>query len=242
MKNFLILALLTIIASSCSNNNDSTSGIVSLKATAVSTTGNTSITARSSAGRSTVVITDFKINIGKIKFETDIEDVQHSSDPSHEDAKLNGPFLLDLLDENTPLSKLITSVEIPDAKYEEIKFMFEKSLVAGDMFGKTFFIKGTINGKEFVIWSDEDVKVSMDFTDSSKDFTVNGGNSVLNIKMQLDGLMLRLTTLANQGLLIDTDGDGIIEISTNDDDGHNIFGSEIKDLLENETHLDDEDY
>lgn len=236
-----MFSLLLLIVSSCSNNPDSTSGIVSLKATAVSTTGNGSLTARTSAGTSTVVITDFKINIGKIKFETDIEDVHHSSDPSHEDTKLNGPFLLDLLDANTPLSKLITSVEIPDANYEEIKFMFEKSLVAGDMLGKTYFIKGTINGKEFVLWSDEDVQLNMDFEDSSKDFTVNGGNSVLNIKMKLDALLSRLTILANQGNLLDTDGDGLIEISTNDDDGHHNYGLEIKDLLENETHLDDKD-
>lgn len=240
MKKILILASLVIIASSCSDNTSSTSGSVSLKASAVSTTGKTSLTARTAA-TSTVVITDFKVNIGNIKFETDMEDKMHSTDPMHEDVKLNGPFLLDLLDPNKPLSQLITAVDIPDAKYEEIKFTFKKSLVAGDMMGKTYLIKGTINGKDFMIWSDKDVELEMDFADPSKDFTMNGAGITLNIKMQLDALMARLTVLANQGLLLDTDGDGIIEISTSNDDGHLIFGGEIKHLLESECHLDDKD-
>ena len=32
--------------------------------------------------------------------------------------------------------------------------------------------------------------------------------------------MAKITDLANQRLLVDTDGDGVIEISTDDDDGH----------------------
>lgn len=239
MKKSLIFAALVIIASSCSNNPSSTSGNVALKASAVSTTGKTSLTARTAA--STVIITDFKVNIGNIKFETDMEDMMHASEPEHSDVKLNGPFLLDLLNPNMPLSQLITTVDIPDAKYEEIKFMFTKSIVAGDMLGKTYMIQGTLNGKEFMVWSDKDVELEMDFMDPSKDFTVGATGVTLTIKMQLDALMARLTVLANQGLLVDTDGDGIIEISTNNDDGHLIFGGEIKHLLESECHLDDKD-
>jgi hypothetical protein len=81
----------------------------------------------------------------------------------------------------------------------------------------------------------------MDFIDPTKDFAVNDNSVALNIKIQLDALMAKITTLANQGLLLDTDGDGIIEITTGLDDGHSILGHQIKDLLENETHLDDKD-
>lgn len=238
MKKTSILALLIVLASSCTNN-PSTTGNVSLRASAVSSTGKTTTTGRLAA--STVAITDFKINIGNIKFETDEEDDRHNEDPSHEDVKLTGPFLLDLLDPNKPLSQFITSLDVPNAKYEEIKFKFTKSLVAGDMEGKTFLIKGTINDNPFVIWSALDVELEMDFADSSKDFTVNGGNLALNIKIQLDALMAKLALLANQGLLLDTDGDGIIEITTGLDDGHSTIGHLIKELLENETHLDDKD-
>jgi hypothetical protein len=36
------------------------------------------------------------------------------------------------------------------------------------MFGKSILIRGTIDGKEFVFWSDKDVELEIDFSDSSK--------------------------------------------------------------------------
>ncbi|MFV5686076.1 hypothetical protein ACM55I_11565 [Flavobacterium sp. GB2R13] len=237
MKKLSILALLVIMASSCTDN-PSVNGNVTLKASAVSATGMTSTTARVA---SSVTITDFKINIGNIKLETDEEDVRHNEDSIHEDIKLVGPFLLDLLDPNKTLSQFITSVTVPNAKYEEIKFKFEKSIQPGEMEGKTFLIKGTINGKNFIIWSSEDTELKMDFADPTKDFTVNSNDVTLNIKIQLDALMAKLTTLANQNLLQDTDGDGVIEISTDNDDAHHDLGEQIKSLLEQETDLDDKD-
>lgn len=66
MKKTILVFLITLIVISCSDN-ESTTGNVSLKATAVSTTGKTSLTGRIAAS-STVVITDFKFNIGDIKF------------------------------------------------------------------------------------------------------------------------------------------------------------------------------
>ena len=241
MNKISILALLVIAASSCSDNQtDSTSGNVTLKASAVSSTGKTSMTARTAVA-SAVVITDFKINIGSIKLETDSEDVRHTEDPLHEDIKLTGPFLLDLLDPDKTLSQVITSVSIPNAKYEEIKFKFQPSTLAGEMNGKSFMIKGTVDGKSFMVWSAKQVELGMDFADPSKDFTVNGTDISLNIKIQLDAIMAKITALAGQGLLTDTDGDGVIEISTDNDDGHHDLGELIRDLLEKQTHLDDKD-
>ena len=240
MKKTSILALLVIMMSSCTND-PATSGNVTLKASSVSATGKTSTTARIAA--STVVFTEFKINIGKIKFELDEEDDKYNLvDPFYDDdVKLVGPFLIDILDPNKTLTQFITSVNIPNAKYEEIEFKFEKSIVPGEMLGKTFLIKGTINGKNFVIYSGKDAELEMDFKDQTKDFIVNGNDMSLNIKIHLDAIMARLVTLANQNLLMDTDGDGVIEISTDNDDGHHDIGEQIKNLLENETDLDDKD-
>jgi hypothetical protein len=237
MKKLSILGLLAIMASSCSDNA-STDGNVTLKASAVSTTNMTSATARMA---STVVITDFKINIGNIKLETDVEDDRYDTDSLHDDVKLAGPFLLDILDPNKTLSQIITTVNVPNAQYEEIKFKFEKSIQPGEMEGKTFLIKGTIDGKNFVVWSGKDAELEMDFADPTKDFTVNSNDVTLNIKIQLDALIAKLTSLASQNLLHDTDGDGVIEISTDNDDGHHDFGEQIKSLLEQETDLDDKD-
>ncbi|MDO8316256.1 MAG: hypothetical protein Q7T12_01905 [Flavobacterium sp.] len=237
MKKTSILALLAIMASSCSDN-PSTDGNVTLKASAVSSTNMTSATTRIA---STVVITDFKINIGNIKLETDMEDDRYEKDALHEDVKLTGPFLLDILDPNKTLSQIITTVNVPNAKYEEIKFKFEKSIQPGEMEGKTFLIKGTINGKNFIVWSGKDAELEMDFADPTKDFTVNSNDVTLNIKIQLDALIAKLTSLASQNLLLDTDGDGVIEISTDNDDEHHDFGEQLKSLLEQETDLDDKD-
>lgn len=237
MKKLSILGLLAIMASSCSDN-PSTDGNVTLKASAVSTTNMTSATARIA---SSVVITDFKINIANIKFETDVEDDRYDTDSIHDDVKLAGPFLLDILDPNKTLTQIITSVSVPNAKYEEIEFKFEKSIQPGEMEGKTFLIKGTIDGKDFMAWSGKDAELEMDFADPTKDFVVNSNDMTLNIKIQLDALIAKLSSLASQNLLLDTDGDGVIEISTDNDDGHHDFGEQIKSLVEQEADLDDKD-
>jgi hypothetical protein len=240
MKKIAILVVLSLIAISCTQDATS-NGNVTLKASAIATTGKASLTARSSA-TANVVITDFKVNIGNIKFETDETDSRHEHDSIYEDFKLKGPFLLDLLDANNTLSQTITSVAIPNAKYEEIKFKFEPSVVAGEMLGKSFLIKGTIDGKVFMVSSSEVADLKMDFIDPSKDFTVNGTDLTLTIKIQLDAVIARITALAGQGVLVDTNGDGVIEISTLlGGDGHHNIGEEIRHLLENETHLDDKD-
>jgi hypothetical protein len=241
MKKLAILGLFAAMLSACSKNNEAstTNGNVTLKASAISSTGKTSITGKII---STVVLTDFKVNIGQIKFETDVENEKHNTNESeHEDTKLNGPFLLDLLDQDKTLNQVITSVDIPNGKYEEIKFKFQKSLVAGEMSGKTFLIKGTINGKDFKIWSDKEIQIGMDFEDNNKDINVNSNNLSLNIKMQLDAIMAKITEIGNLGTLTDGNDDGVIEISTTAVDGNQKIGDLIKGLIEKECHLDDKD-
>jgi hypothetical protein len=53
-----------------------------------------------------------------------MEDDRYDMYPFHEDVKLTGPFLIDLLDPNNTLSQ-ITSVNVPNAKYE-VEFNFKK--------------------------------------------------------------------------------------------------------------------
>lgn len=235
MKKTAILAIIALTTLSCTQDN-TTDGNVTLKASAV--VSNTNLTARTTTDP-VVVLTDFKVNIGSIKFETDVEDERHSEDPTHEDVKLNGPFMLDLLDPNTTLSQIITSLSVPDAQYEEVKFKFTQSLVDGEMLGKSFLIKGTVDGKNFLISSSRESEVEVDFEDASKDFTINSNDLTINLKMSLNGIITRIKTLAGQGLLTDTDNDGVIEITTNSDDNHHDMGEGMRDLLEHETHLED---
>jgi Domain of unknown function (DUF4382) len=175
-----------------------------MKASSTSVTGKTSISGRVEA--STVTITDLKINVGRIKFEIDSEDSRHKTDSIVEDQKLVGPFLLDLLDSGKTLIQTISSVNIPNGKYEEIKLKFEKSTASGEMNGRTLLVKGTADGKPFVIWSDQEVTVKLDFEDHNKDVAVGGGSQELNIKIKIDAILARLIELTKAGSLTDTDG------------------------------------
>jgi hypothetical protein len=52
------------------------------------------------------------------------------------------------------------------------------------MNGKTYMIKGTINGKRLSLVV-KDAELEVDFEDLAKDFTVNGNDISLNIKIHL---------------------------------------------------------
>lgn len=234
-KNFFI-ALVAMAVISCSKD-DSTSGTVALKASAVSSTGTTSKTAKSAT--SNVVVTDFKINVGHLRFERKKDDKLKEADSVFKTEKLNGPFLLDLINGSTLSGQAITTVTTPNGKYTDVKLKFLRSAEAGEMLDKTYLIKGTVNGQAFAIWSGKESDVKMTFEDPAKEFDINGNNVSLNLKVKLDALLEKLTDLSNKGLLNDTDGDGIIEISTDSDDDNGTIGIGLKTMLEGESKLDD---
>jgi hypothetical protein len=240
MKKIAILSLFALVAIACSKDNSANNGTVTLKASsAFGTAAKSAFSARAVA---TVTLTDFKVNIGRIKFETDEQDERHnSSDSEFEDVKLTGPFLLDLLDQNQNLSQIIASLNIPNGRYEEIKFKFRQSTIAGEMNGKTFLIKGTVGTKQLLIWSDKELEVNVDFEGHNRDLVINGDNISLNIKLRLDALIAKINDLASQNLLLDGNGDGVIEISTSNVDGNQEIGNIIKDLIHREEHLEDRD-
>lgn len=240
MKNFSILALLVLFASSCSNDSDTKSGKVTLKASAITSKTKSTLTSRTGA-ISKVIITDFRVNIGNIEFEFDNEDPRFIQNPKHDDIKLVGPFMLDLFNPNLALTQAIATINVPNAKYEEIEFNFKPSIIPGEMFGKTYLIKGTIDGKPFEVWSTKEAELELDFEDPIKDFIVNSDDQALTIKFKIDSFLSKLTELASQGLLVDTNGDGIIQISTDNDDDNQEFGKIFKDLIENDADLDDRD-
>jgi hypothetical protein len=236
MKKIAIFGLFVLLASACSSDsNDSTTGTVTLKASSI-----ISPVALTGKAVSTTILSDFKVNIGKIKFETDESNENHNTNDSiYEDVKLIGPFLLDLLNPDQTLNQLITSVDVPIGKYEEIKLKFEKSIVEGEMFGKTYLIKGKINNKDIMIWSDKELQIGIDFEDQGKDLSVDSNAILLVIKIKLDAIIAKINELDSQNLLLDTNGDGIIEISTTAVDGNQEIGNQIRSLLQNHSHLDD---
>jgi hypothetical protein len=233
MKKFAIFSLFALLISSCSkdNDDDSTVGKVTLKASSTITAS------RSAKGTPpAVVLSDFKVNIGSIKLHLD----EDSNDSIEDNIRLKGPFLLDLLDLNQSISQFITTVNVPNGKYEKVKFKFVRSAVPGDMLGKTFSIKGKVYDKDFIIWSQKELHLKIDFEDDD-DIVLNNNDVLLNIKIKLDAIIKKISELDALDAIKDGNGDGVIEISTTEVDGNKKLGDLIRVLLESNCHLNDKD-
>jgi hypothetical protein len=61
-----------------------------------------------------------------------------NKESSHEGRQIEGSLLLDLLDANKTLSQTIASLDIPNAKYEEIKFSLKLVLRLAKCSAKVF--------------------------------------------------------------------------------------------------------
>lgn len=235
----MVLLASTMLVS-CNNDDPAATGTAILKMEASSSTGST-INGRI---KTTTVITDFKVSIKEIEFEFDEEDEHFKTDSSfNEDVKLKGPFVLDVLEQNTFVEQLITTVNLPNARYEEVEFKLHKNTDVGAMNGKSVFITGTVDGKPFVFWHDTDEEIEIDFENAATDLVVNGNTAALVINLQLEHLFSTVSGGVNLSLAKDGDGDGIIEINPgSDNDGNKELADAIKNLLEGAADLvDDKD-
>lgn len=237
--NFIAMALLaSTMLVSCNNDDPAATGTAILTMEASSSTGST-INGRSKA---TTVITDFKVSIREIEFEFDEEDDHFKTDSTFsEDVKLKGPFVMDVLEQNGFVEQLITTVNLPNARYEEVEFKLHKNMDAGVMNGKSILIAGTVDGKSFIFWHDTDEEFEIDFENAATDLVINGNNAALVINLQLELLFSTVKGGVNLSLAKDGDGDGVIEINPgSDNDGNKELADAIKDLLEHATDLADD--
>lgn len=239
MKQLISLIFLALLAFSCSKDTP-VNGNVTMKVSSTSTSGKASISGRVA---STVVITSFKMNISKIKFErSSLDSKSKTADSLYEDVKLTGPFLIDIIAaSSTTSSTLLSTVNVPNGNYEEIKFKFEKAPATSEIAGKTFLVIGTIDGKAFKLWSNQDAELKIDFTDASKNIVINGNGSLVNIKFKLDGLMTRITSAFNSGELKVNANGGFDDISTDGISPNKSLAEAIKKIFENDCKLDDKD-
>lgn len=241
----MAMAMMMILGSlfiACTKDEPAAIGAVALKMDAASSTGST-INSRVQA---TTIITDIKVSIREIEFEFDTEDAHFKVDSSFnsaKDVKLKGPFVLDIFEQNAFVEQLITTVNIPNAQYEEIEFKLHKSTDAGVMNGKSILITGTIDGKPFIFWHDTDEEFEVDFENAATDLFINGNTAPMVINLQLEKLFSTVKGGINISLAKDGDGDGTIEINPGtDNDGNKDIANAIKNLLEHATDLiDDKD-
>ena len=140
--------------------------------------------------------------------------------------------------------QLIATVNLPNARYEEVEFKLHKNTDAGAMNGKSIWITGTIDGKPFIFWHDTDEEFEIDFENAATDLVINGNTAAMVINLQLDRLFSTVKGGVNLSLAMDGDGDGVIEINPGsiDNDGNKELAHAIKTLLEDVTDfIDDKD-
>jgi hypothetical protein len=226
-----LLAGLSILSSCETEEVNRTSANIAVQATASPLTA-----AESQQGR--IVITDFRVNMKEIEFEFDKEESRSTTDVAIKDVKLKGPFEIDLLSPSGSLSALIATVELPNAKYEEVGFKTHKG-TSGVMLDKAVLMTGTIDGVPFEFWHDMDEEFDVDFTDSNKDLVVNGQDQSLVINYKLNSLVsaasgVDLTTAR------DRNGNGKIEIHSKDTDGNQDLAKALRNSLRNAIKLIDD--
>ena len=234
-----VVLLTSTLFVACNNDDPAVNGTVNLRMNASSSTGST-INGRT---KTTTVITDFKISIREIEFEFDEDDAHFTTDSSfNDDVKLKGPFVLNVLEQTAFVEELITTVNVPNARYEEVEFKLHKNSEAGDMYGKSIWITGTIDGKPFIFWHDTDEEFEIDFENAATDIVINANTASLAINFQLERLFSAVKGGVNLSMAADGDGDDVIEINPGslDNDGNQDLADAIKTLLEDAADLIDD--
>lgn len=221
--SILLLLCLTII--SCSKDENPEGGI-SLTLSAINS-NNSRISNSQRILNSTVVFTDFRISIRDVVFKND-DDVTSNLDT--DEVQFRGPYQIDLLDNANALSQTIGDAFVPDGHYKEMRFKFHKDedLPATDnLFDKSIYIAGTIDGVPFVFWHD---------TSENLDLGRNTGvlvqDGIVDFTVQFDiSQFLNSLNQIDLSLATDNNNDGLIEIYPNDEDGNQNIAADLKENI-----------
>jgi hypothetical protein len=249
MKNVLISLILiasTSLFFSCNkdNSNPSKSNVqLIVKSGQTVPVKSQGFTKASSGLITTLTVDSFMVNIGRIKFDIDevaegiSEDV---TDSIIEAQELQGPYLINLLDQKTLDGLSIGTTLIPNATYESLKIKFERCLdnTKPTVYNRSVYITGTLNGTPLKFWTTEEFEYKIEFPDSSS-FVLTGDN----LKMYLDMNINQIVSTINQfdfSSVKDGNNNGIFEIGPDDTDGNTQLSHYIADALKDAIDLDKE--
>ncbi len=247
-KNNLIKSALLfafgIFLISCTKEDSISSGVVdiSARATFVNTAGKSGLSNKSNAQ---VEITKFLLNIKEFEFQVDSEEQENENDQWDDDGfynfdddiELQGPFELDLMEGRIPF----LSIDMPNSVFEEIEFKFDKSTnLDSELFNKSIIIEGTVNGIPFKFWNNIEEEIEIDFENEENDIVVQGTGNDIVIDFNIAALFNDVNGI-DLSQATDGNGDGVIEINPNDNDGNSQLASEIINELENLVEMEDDD-
>lgn len=200
----------------------------------------------------TTTVSSFIVNFKEIELEMeDMDDIDDNDDDfnnglevgdgfygSDDDIELEGPWEIDLVSEN-PVE--LATLELPNGIYEEIEFEFDKSKnPESDLYGKSMKMTGEIGGAPFVFWHDFDEEVEIDFEDSAQNFIINNDENMLVINFDLTGI-IGSNELVDLTTAVDGNGDGVITISPEDEDGNQQLAEQMKEAIKSQIELLEED-
>jgi hypothetical protein len=243
-KSLFMVGALALGLTACGDDAENPNSNVSIIAKA-SVSGTTS---SNSGGRllSGVVLDEFKINIREIELEyaeleTENDAEEEAYENIYEDLKLKGPFEVNLLSESgASLDQMLTSTSIPNGNFKEIEFKLHKNEVSGSpMYGKSVYASGSINGTPFVFWHKTDEEFEIDFEDVNRNIELRGQSLDVVINFNL-GLLFDSVNGVDISGATDGNGDGVIEISPDDEDGNQELADILKDAIEDATDLIDD--
>jgi len=231
MKNFkfLFLSLLTLAIISCSKDNNNGEGGINLTISAVNQNVSKSVF-NQKAFAADVIFTDFRISIRDVIFKNE-DDVNSSLDStSIDEIQFRGPYQIDLLDGTNALSQTIGNVFVPDGRYKELRFKLHKDedlLATDNLFDRSIYIEGTIDGVPFVFW--HDTSENLDVGRSTGVFVQDG---IVDFTVQFDiSQFLSSLNQIDLSLATDNNGNGLIEIYPNDEDGNQDIAKDLKDNI-----------
>jgi Domain of unknown function (DUF4382) len=224
--NYLCLFLLGLTITSCSKDSNSEGGI-SLTVSAVNTSS-ARISSAQKAQAAQVIFTDFRISIRDVVFKNE-DDANSNLDT--DEIQFRGPYQIDLLNDNGgALSQTIGNVFVPDGHYKELRFKFHKDVdlpVTDDLFDRSIYIAGTIDGVPFVFW--HDTSENLDVGRSTGVLVQDG---VVDFEVQFDiSQFLSSLNQIDLSLATDNNNDGLIEIYPNDTDGNQAIAADLKENI-----------
>jgi len=184
---------------------------------------NTSVTQRTA---NEIVINSFLLNIEEIALEAD--EAEGVEGPFVSDIELEGPFVVDLIKDSSGIEQTLAEVDLPEGNYEEIEFSINESEDSeSEIFEKSIFISGTINGTPFEFWHKEDLDFEIEFENGM--LTLEEASATL-INLQFD--LNNLLSLVDLNLATDGNQDGLIQINPTDEDGNNDLSDSIMDAID----------
>ncbi|QBA64757.1 DUF4382 domain-containing protein [Muriicola soli] len=225
IKNVLML-FMAIGLASCSNESDE--GKIQLRIQGLHSSANSgksmTITGKENEN---VIFTDFKISIRDVVFKNDDDP---NSNLDTDEIQFRGPYQIDLLDGSDALTQTIGTALVPDGLYKELRFKFHKDEdlpATEDLYDKSIYIEGTINGTPFVFWHDTSENL-----DVGRNTGVQVVDGLVNFTVTFDiDQFLSSFNVIDLSLATDDNQDGLIEIFPNDEDGNQDIADSLKENI-----------